>query len=43
MTRLPEWLELSAGIPMILVSFGLIIWKFGFTAADRTLFRMREA
>jgi O-antigen/teichoic acid export membrane protein len=43
MTRLPEWLELSAGIPMILVSFGVIIWKFGFTAADRTLFRMREA
>ena len=42
-TRLPEWLELSLGIPAILLTFGAIIWRFGFTSEDRTLFRMREA
>ncbi len=42
-TKLPEWLELSAGIPVILLVFGSVIWKFGFTHADRALFRMKEA
>jgi len=42
-TRLPEWVELSLGIPAILLTFGLIVWRFGFTSEDRTLFRFREA
>ncbi|MBD3762031.1 lipopolysaccharide biosynthesis protein [Sphingomonadaceae bacterium G21617-S1] len=41
-TRLPEWLELSLGIPAILAVFGLVVWRFGFTSEDRTLFRFRE-
>jgi O-antigen/teichoic acid export membrane protein len=42
-TRLPEWLELSAGIPLILLIFGAVIWRFGFTSEDRTLFRLKAA
>jgi O-antigen/teichoic acid export membrane protein len=42
-TRLPEWLELAFGIPAILLTFGAVIWRFGFTSEDRTLFRLREA
>lgn len=42
-TRLPEWMELAFGIPVILLSFGIIIWRFGFTKEDRTLFRMKSA
>ncbi|ABQ66817.1 lipopolysaccharide biosynthesis protein [Rhizorhabdus wittichii] len=42
-TRLPEWLELLLGIPAILLVFGAIIWRFGFTSEDRTLFRLKEA
>jgi hypothetical protein len=38
-TMLPEWLELILGIPMILLSFGVVIWKRGFTHEDRVLFR----
>ena len=44
-TALPqslEWLELSAGIPAILFTFGLIVWKRGFTHEDRVLFRMKK-
>ncbi|HEX8401777.1 MAG TPA: oligosaccharide flippase family protein [Allosphingosinicella sp.] len=42
-TRLPqslEWLELALGIPVILLAFGLVIWKRGFTHEDRVLFRI---
>ena len=42
-TLLPEWMELSLGIPAVLLSFGLLIWRFGFTSEDRTLFRLKEA
>jgi O-antigen/teichoic acid export membrane protein len=35
-----EWLELTLGIPAILLAFGAIIWKRGFTHEDRVLFRM---
>jgi hypothetical protein len=42
-TKLPEWLELSLGVPAILLTFGAIIWRFGFTSEDRTLFRLKEA
>ena len=41
-TLLPEWMELSLGIPAVLLSFGLLIWRFGFTSEDRTLFRLKE-
>ena len=41
--RLPEWAELSVGIPAILLTFGLVIWRFGFTGEDRTLFRFKGA
>lgn len=40
---LPEWLELLAGIPAILVAFGFVIWTKGFGPEDRELFRMRKA
>jgi O-antigen/teichoic acid export membrane protein len=35
-----EWLELLAGIPAILITFGLVIWTKGFGPDDRELFRM---
>ena len=44
-TRLPngvEWLQLAIGIPAILLTFGAIVWKKGFTQEDRTLFRIRK-
>lgn len=37
-----EWLQLAAGIPAILITFGAIVWKRGFTQEDRTLFRMKK-
>ena len=37
-----EWLELIAGIPAILLAFGLVVWTKGFGPADRELFRMRR-
>ncbi|WP_420822788.1 lipopolysaccharide biosynthesis protein [Sphingomonas mesophila] len=40
---MPEWLELALGIPLILGTFGLIIWTRGFGPDDRELFRMRGA
>ncbi|MEO5774124.1 MAG: oligosaccharide flippase family protein [Sphingomicrobium sp.] len=42
-TFLPEWMELSVGIPAILLSFGVMLWWRGFTSEDRELFRMRKA
>ena len=41
-TALPkrfEWTELVFGIPVILLAFGFVIWKRGFTHDDRVLFR----
>jgi O-antigen/teichoic acid export membrane protein len=40
---LPEWAELSVGIPAILLAFGGMLWWRWFTAEDRELFRMRKA
>jgi O-antigen/teichoic acid export membrane protein len=37
--RLPEWLELSLGAPLILAAFGVTVWYRGFTSEDRALFR----
>ena len=39
---LPEWAELSVGIPAILVAFGAVLWWRGFTPEDRELFRMSK-
>ena len=41
-TTLPrtlEWVELALGIPLILGTFGLVVWTRGFTSEDRALFR----
>lgn len=36
-----EFIELGLGIPLILVTYGAVIWKWGFTPEDRILFRKR--
>ena len=44
-TTLPrryEWSELLFGIPLILFTFGFVIWRRGFTAEDRALFRKHK-
>ncbi|MBV9929511.1 MAG: lipopolysaccharide biosynthesis protein [Alphaproteobacteria bacterium] len=33
------WLDLAIGVPGILVTFAIIVWKRGFTHEDRVLFR----
>ncbi len=38
---LPEWLELTIGVPAILAIYGLVIWKRGFGPDDRALFRLK--
>jgi O-antigen/teichoic acid export membrane protein len=38
-TYLPEWAELSLGIPAILGIYGWVIWTRGFGPEDRALFR----
>jgi O-antigen/teichoic acid export membrane protein len=38
-TLVPEWLELAVGAPLILLTFGLVVWYRGFTHEDRALFR----
>lgn len=41
-TALPErfeWIQLVVGMPLILLTFGYVVWKRGFTAEDRALFR----
>ena len=43
-TRLPhhyEWVELVVGVPLILGTYGLIIWYKGFGDEDRELFRLK--
>ncbi|HEY0627275.1 MAG TPA: oligosaccharide flippase family protein [Allosphingosinicella sp.] len=37
-----EFLELIVGIPLILVTFGIFVWKWGFTDEDRVLFKMKK-
>ena len=44
-TRLPhklEWIELAVGVPVILASYGAIIWYWGFKEQDRALFRFKK-
>ncbi len=38
-TLLPEWAELLIGIPAILLTYGVVIWRRGFGPEDRVLFR----
>ena len=38
-TWLPEWVELLIGIPAILGTYALVIWRRGFGEADKALFR----
>jgi O-antigen/teichoic acid export membrane protein len=37
-----EWVELAVGVPLVLLSFGFVVWKRGFTQEDRILFRMKK-
>jgi hypothetical protein len=44
-TRLPhsfEWFELAVGVPLILATYGAVIWYKGFNRDDRALFRFHE-
>lgn len=34
-----EWVELAIGVPGILAAYSAVIWRFGFGAEDRALFR----
>jgi O-antigen/teichoic acid export membrane protein len=38
-TWTPEWVELVFGIPAILATYGLVIWRRGFDDGDKVLFR----
>ena len=43
-TRLPhtyEWVELAIGVPLILGTYGAVIWFKGFKSEDRALFRFQ--
>lgn len=37
-----EFVELIVGIPAILIVFGIVLWRFGFTHEDRVLFRRKK-
>nr|WP_247713587.1 oligosaccharide flippase family protein [Qipengyuania sphaerica] len=41
-TLLPEWAELAFGVPAILATYFLVIWKRGFGEEDRLLFRKEK-
>ena len=41
-TLLPEWIELTIGMPAILAVYGWVIWKRGFGPEDRALFRLKS-
>jgi O-antigen/teichoic acid export membrane protein len=38
MTQLPEWAELAIGIPVMLIVYFVILWRFAFGPEDRALF-----
>jgi O-antigen/teichoic acid export membrane protein len=40
---LPEWAEMSLGVPGILGIYCLVIWRLGFGPEDRMLFRKQRA
>ncbi len=39
---LPEMWQLIIGIPLVLGTFGFVVWKIGFKPNDRELFRLRK-
>ena len=39
---LPRWAQVALGVPAILASYCAVIWRFGFGASDRVLFRKQE-
>jgi O-antigen/teichoic acid export membrane protein len=42
-TKGPEWSELMFGVPAVVLTYGVIIWKRGFGEEDRALFRKTSA
>ncbi|HEY6964546.1 MAG TPA: lipopolysaccharide biosynthesis protein, partial [Erythrobacter sp.] len=38
-TWLPEWMELLLGVPAVLGTYALVIWRRGFDETDKVLFR----
>lgn len=42
-TFLPEWAQITLGIPAILGTYCFVIWRLGFGPADRILFRRQPA
>ncbi len=38
-TWLPEWMELVFGVPAILATYAIVIWRRGFDEGDKVLFR----
>ena len=38
-TFVPEWVELVIGIPVVLATYGFVIWRRGFGEEDKVLFR----
>ena len=41
--ELPDFWQIAVGIPMIIVTFGAIMWRWGFRPDDRVLFTRRSA
>ena len=42
-TWAPEWMELVIGIPAVLGTYALVIWRRGFSDEDKVLFRKQAA
>ncbi|MBU7579539.1 MAG: lipopolysaccharide biosynthesis protein [Porphyrobacter sp.] len=42
-TWAPEWMELVLGIPAVLGTYALVIWRRGFSEDDKVLFRKQSA
>jgi hypothetical protein len=42
-TWLPEWVELVIGVPTVLATYALVIWRRGFDEKDKVLFRKQVA
>jgi O-antigen/teichoic acid export membrane protein len=38
----PEWVGLGIGLPAILLTYGCVIWRYGFRQEDRILFRKTQ-
>ncbi|WP_260482963.1 lipopolysaccharide biosynthesis protein [Sphingomicrobium flavum] len=39
---MPDWGQLAIGAPLIMIAFGIVIWKKGFGPEDRELFKMKK-